>query len=86
MPKPRKAMENTMDYEMIAKKILEEHMYSYMAAGVVKFSSPDEYQDFMIREVSLILVSKMLTKELKPLELNEVRNCLTEMINSYFAD
>lgn len=74
-----------MDYEMEAKEILIDHFYSYMSAGVVDFDTKEEFQEFMIREVALILVNKMLSKELKPLELNEVRNHLTMMINSYFA-
>lgn len=63
-----------------ARSILYRHTHGFMSSTEYHPESNEELLDTMLSECGAILTDELLNGKLTPMQYNDVRNCLAEML------
>lgn len=67
-----------------ARSVLRRHTHGFMSATHFEPDSNNELLDTMLMECADILTGDLLNGELTPMQYNDTRNCLAEMLWDVF--
>lgn len=70
----------------MAKNILYRHTHGFMSSNQYEPQDNEELLDTMTMECSYILTEELLNGHMTPMQYNDVRNCLAQMLWDAFRN